>query len=92
MIPNQQASSPTLSVAVVCHRMERQIGNTLRSLLPPYQRNITVSEFEIMLVDNGSPEPLAEEDLAARFEYLIYAYPTRRCFAQPGCRTQFGGG
>ena len=48
-----------VSIIVVCYRMPVQINNTLRSLLPPYQRDVTPSDFEVLLVDNGSPEPLA---------------------------------
>ncbi len=42
---------PRLSVIVVCYRMEEQIGNTLRSLLPPYQAKIKKAEYEILVVD-----------------------------------------
>jgi glycosyltransferase involved in cell wall biosynthesis len=49
-----------LSIIVVCYNMPVQINNTLQSLLPPYQRGLTLSDFEILLVDNGSPEPLAD--------------------------------
>lgn len=52
--------------------MEGQIGNTLRSLLPPYQRKIKKSDFEILVVDNGSPEPMAENvwKLAGNVRYI----------------------
>jgi hypothetical protein len=39
--------------------MEGQIENTLRSLLLPYQVEVTLEEYEIILVDNGSARPLA---------------------------------
>jgi hypothetical protein len=60
-LAGKQGRAPRLSVIVVCYKMEEQIGNTLRSLLPPYQQKIKKSEYEILLVDNGSPEALAEE-------------------------------
>ena len=50
-----------LSVIVVCYQMEEQIGNTLKSLLPPYQQKIKKQEYDIHVVDNGSPKPLPEE-------------------------------
>jgi hypothetical protein len=34
--------------------MAAQIKNTLRSLLPPYQRGVETSDYEIILIDNGS--------------------------------------
>ncbi len=52
---------PDLSVVIACYRMAGQIGNTLRSLLPPYQQHVLARDYEILLVDNGSPEPLADE-------------------------------
>jgi hypothetical protein len=39
--------------AVVCYEMAGQIKNTLRSLLPPYQRNIATEDYEITLIENG---------------------------------------
>jgi hypothetical protein len=38
--------------------MDGQIGNTLHSLSVPYQRGISSADYEILLVDNGSPQPL----------------------------------
>lgn len=57
----ESTRSPTLSVVVVMYRMSEQIGNTLRSLVPPYQRSVQPEGYEIILVDNGSPEPLPRE-------------------------------
>jgi hypothetical protein len=56
----REAVGLRLSVIVVCYKMEPQIGNTIRSLIPPYQRKIKKSEYEIIVVDNGSPAPLPE--------------------------------
>ena len=47
-----------LTIAIACYQMREQIGNTLRSLLPPYQRDIADDPIDIVLVDNGSPQPL----------------------------------
>ena len=47
-----------LSVALVCYDMAAQIENTLRSLVPPYQRGIVIEDYEIVLVDNGSAQTL----------------------------------
>lgn len=64
----------SLSVVVVCYRMQHQIGNTLRSLTLPYQQHLRESDFEVLLVDNGSPEPLPAEtwNIAGniRYDYL----------------------
>jgi glycosyltransferase involved in cell wall biosynthesis len=51
---------PKLSVIIVCYEMVAQIRKTLQSLLPPYQRNISVADYEIILIDNGSVKLLDE--------------------------------
>ena len=51
---------PKLSVVIVCYEMAVQIKNTLQSLLPPYQRNISIDDYEIILMDNGSAKMLDE--------------------------------
>jgi len=38
--------------------MARELPRTLRSLAPGYQRGIDADDYEIIVVDNGSPEPL----------------------------------
>jgi Glycosyl transferase family 2 len=52
---------PKLSVLIVCYEMPMQIENTIRSVLPPYQRNIVHGDYEIVLIDNGSKEMLGEK-------------------------------
>lgn len=47
-----------LSIILVSYKMAEQIGNTIRSLQAPYQKNIANEEIDIQVVDNGSPEPL----------------------------------
>jgi hypothetical protein len=42
----------------VAYDMARELPRTLRSLAPGYQRGIDVDEYEVIVVDNGSPEPI----------------------------------
>jgi glycosyltransferase involved in cell wall biosynthesis len=67
---------PKLSVVVVCYEMAAQIRNTLQSLLPPYQRNISIDEYEIILMDNGSAKMLDEgtRKISPNLDY-IYLSP-----------------
>lgn len=51
---------------VVVYDMARELPRTLRSLDPAYQRGIAAEDYEVIVVDNGSPEPLAP-GLAASF-------------------------
>jgi len=49
----------SLSVVVVAYDMAREIPRTLRSLSTPYQRDIDSADYEVVVADNGSPEPLS---------------------------------
>jgi len=46
-----------LSVILICHDMAREIPRTLQSLARSYQHGAQDLEYEVLLVDNGSPEP-----------------------------------
>lgn len=49
-----------LSVILVAYDMAREIPRTLLSLSRDYQHGAGDFEYEVILVDNGSPEPLDE--------------------------------
>lgn len=49
-----------ISVIVVSYDMSREIPRTLRSLSRSYQLGAADLEYEVLLIDNGSPEPLNE--------------------------------
>jgi glycosyltransferase involved in cell wall biosynthesis len=49
--------SVALSVVVVAYDMARELPRTLRSLSPAYQRRIEAEDYEVIVVDNGSPVP-----------------------------------
>ena len=53
-----------LSVVVVAYDMARELPRTLRSLSPATQRDIDADDYEIIVVDNGSPQPLDAAALA----------------------------
>jgi hypothetical protein len=57
--------APALSVVVVAYGMARELPRTVRTLSPPYQREVDADEFEIIVVDNGSPVPVQLEEPAA---------------------------
>src|SRR4030095_493762 len=58
--------------------MAAQIKNTLRSLLPPYQRGVETSDYEIILIDNGSAKSLDDETrtISPNLQY-IYISPNK---------------
>ena len=45
---------PDVSVVVVVYNMAREAPRTLRSLSADYQRHIDASDYEVIVVDNGS--------------------------------------
>jgi len=62
-----------LSVVVVVHDMPREAPRTLLSLSAAYQRGIDATEYEVVVVENGSARPLSREQisgLAGNFRYL----------------------
>jgi hypothetical protein len=58
---------PTISVVVVVYDMSRELPRTLWSLSPTHQRDMKADEYEVIVVDNGSPQPV-DPDLVAGFE------------------------
>lgn len=53
-----------LSVLIVIYNMPREAPRTIESALPPYQKNINLDDYEILILDNGSREPLPADFLA----------------------------
>ena len=56
---------PKLSIVICAYNMQREAPRTLLSFLPPLQRGVEEAEYELLVVDNGSPEPLDLGDAAA---------------------------
>src|SRR4051812_35623024 len=46
--------------------MARELPRTLQTLDPAYQRGIAAGDYEVIVVDNGSSEPV-DPELVARF-------------------------
>ena len=53
-----------LSVILISYGMAREIPRTLQSLSREYQHGALDLDYEVILVDNGSPEPLSESTWA----------------------------
>src|SRR6478735_12819888 len=63
-----------LSVIVIVYNMSRQAMNTLRSLALPYQKNVTVDDYEVVVVENQSAnllDPSAVAALGSQFRYFL---------------------
>lgn len=48
--------SPKVSIVVVSYDMARELPRTLHTLSPAYQRDIDPDDYEVVVVDNGSPD------------------------------------
>lgn len=48
---------PQLSIVVVVYDMEREGARSLYSLSPRYQHGVAAEDYEVIVVDNGSPVP-----------------------------------
>jgi glycosyltransferase involved in cell wall biosynthesis len=69
-----QTQKPSLSVIVVAHNMTREARRTLHSLSREYQRGIDGLDYEVIVVDNGSTEPLGEGFVRQFGENFSYLY------------------
>ncbi len=52
---------PSVSIVVVTYDMARELPRTLTSLAVPYQRGISAADYEVIVVDNGSPHPVTPD-------------------------------
>jgi glycosyltransferase involved in cell wall biosynthesis len=68
-----------ISVIVIFYNMQREAKRTLYSLTAKYQKGINEKEFEVIAIDNGSPEPLDKgwvESLGPNFRYIFFKAST----------------
>ena len=49
--------APRMSSVVATYMMQREAPRTILSFLPPLQRHVDDLDYEIVVVDNGTPEP-----------------------------------
>ena len=66
--------NPDLSIIVIVYDMPRQAMNTLLSLALPYQKNVSVDDYEVIVVENRSANHLdavAVASLGPQFRYFL---------------------
>ena len=69
-------SEQILSIIVVFFNMCREAERTLYTLSAAYQKDVTPEQYEVIVVDNGSSEPLsrlAVESFGGNFHYFFHA-------------------
>ena len=64
--------TPHLSIIVVVYNMRREAPRTLYSLSPAYQLGVSGDDYEVIVVENGSTEPLSPEEVAAFGTHFRY--------------------
>jgi glycosyltransferase involved in cell wall biosynthesis len=63
---------PLLSIVLIVYDMPAQALRTLQSLLPPYQRNVTLGDYEIIVVENASARALSQQTVEAAGSNVRY--------------------
>jgi hypothetical protein len=81
--------TPELSVVVVGYRMERELPRTIRSLSPTMQKGIRAEQYEIIVVDNGSPQPMPLDTYPA-YGAQIFRHRLETSSASPAAAANFG--
>jgi hypothetical protein len=67
-------TSMKLSIVVVVYDMAREARRTLHSLTPEYQVGAESLDYEVIVVDNGSPTPLGEDTVREFGDRFVYHY------------------
>ncbi len=79
------SKTPDLSFVVVAHDMAREVPRTLQTLARGYQERVDRLEYDVLVVDNGSPVPLPEsvfDGLDGRFRlHRLDAAPPSPAYA-----------
>ena len=83
------SNSVKLSVVVIAFNMSRELPRTIRSLSADFQRDIDASEYEIIVVDNGSAAPVDERQLR-HLAPNLRVYKMQNATASPVPAIQFG--
>ena len=68
------SSCPLISIVVVVFNMKREANRTLYSLSTKYQQGVNSSDYEVIVVENGSSEPLSTDFVASfgpNFKYYF---------------------
>lgn len=65
---------PELSIIVIVYNMRREARRTLISLALPYQRDVMAEQYEVIVVENGSTDPLSSEEVMSNGKNFQYHF------------------
>ena len=54
----RRSKSPQISIIIISYNMAREVPRTVQSFLPPYQNDLSPDEIEIIVLENGSSNPI----------------------------------
>ena len=73
-VSKTQSDTLKLSVIVIVYNMQRAAPRSIQSLLVPYQQGIDPNDYEVLVIENGSQEPLQERDIVALGNNVRYFF------------------
>ena len=56
---------PKVSVVIISYNMKREVPRTVHSFLPPYQTGLSAGDVEILVMENGSPDPMPQDVISS---------------------------
>ena len=74
---------PAISFVIVAYNMKREIVRTLYTLDASYQKEVDSDQYEVIVVDNGSSEPLNLRDLRQYFSGVLRLVRLPKTSASP---------
>ena len=80
---------PKVTIVIAAYNMSREIVRTIRSLSPEMQRGVDADDYELIVVDNGSEEPI-DRDACARFGARLRWIDVERPTPSPGPALNLG--
>ncbi len=87
--PDNAEAQPLLSIVVVVYDMPAQAQNTLISLSTEYQQDVSMDEFEVIVVENESPN-LLNEDFVKSLPPNVHYYQRQETQPTPVHAINFG--
>ncbi len=85
----RKSAARKISLIVVVYDMEREAPRTLQSLSATYQLHVTPDDYEVIVVDNGSPRPLGAETVRSMGRNFQYHY-IHDALPSPSSAVNFG--
>lgn len=64
--------TPKLTIVVIIYNMQREAPRTLYSLSADCQQGVNLQDYEVIVVDNGSSEPISRADVSQFGENFRY--------------------